>query len=203
MERPFAWLDLNALDTNIQFINNHLQDKKVRIATKSIRSIEVLKYISERLSSMSGYMTFTASETCYLLENGFDHLLIGYPVLEEQSVLTLFDYIKKGFDICFMVDDLDQAKWLNGYAERLNVQIEVCIDINLSVETPFIYFGTRRSSIKNIGDLKVLIDSLTSLKHLHITGVMGYEAQLAGVGDMQIQKWKRPVINYLQKSSRY
>lgn len=202
LERPFAWLDMQALDTNIKFINQRVRDKKVRIATKSIRSIQVLNYIYEKLENVSGFMTFTASETCYLLENGFDHLLIGYPVWEEHSVLPIFDYIKKGYDVCFMIDDVRQAKWLNALAKRENLEISICIDINLSIESSIIYFGTRRSSIKTIKVLKELLDSLQKLSHLQINGVMGYEAQLAGVGDVSIQKWKRPIIQQLQKRSR-
>lgn len=202
LERPFAWIDLNALDANIQYINCHVQKKKVRIATKSIRSIPLLKYVSEKLTNVSGFMTFTASETNYLLENGFDHLLIGYPVWEEQSVLKIFEYINKGYDICFMVDDIWQAKWLNTLASHSNVDVGICIDINLSIETPFIYFGTRRSSIKNVKDLMSLLGLLSNLTHLHIDGVMGYEAQIAGIGDIPIQKWKAPIIQHLQKKSR-
>ena len=202
VERPFAWVDMNALDANIRFINHHVKDKNVRIATKSIRSIPLLRYLNEKLSNVSGLMTFTASETCYLLENGFDHLLLGYPVLEEKSVLELYNYIKKGYDVCFMVDDIRQAKWLNTLAKRSNVSVGICIDINLSIELPFIYFGTRRSAITNLKDLTNLIELLKKQTHLHIEGVMGYEAQLAGVGDLPIQKWKRPVIQQLQKVSK-
>ncbi|MFJ8260889.1 alanine racemase [Rummeliibacillus sp. NPDC094406] len=202
VERPFAWVDMNALDANIRFINHHVKEKNVRIATKSIRSIPLLRYLNEKLSNVSGLMTFTASETCYLLENGFDHLLLGYPVLEEKSVLELYKYIKKGYDVCFMVDDIRQAKWLNELAKRSNVNVGICIDINLSIELPFIFFGTRRSAITNLKDLENLLELLKKQTHLHIEGVMGYEAQLAGVGDLPIQKWKRPVIQQLQKVSK-
>lgn len=202
IERPFAWIDLNAFDANIRFINHHIKDKNVRIATKSIRSIPLLKYLNEKLVNVSGFMTFTASETCYLLENGFDQLLIGYPVFEEQSVIEILHYIKKGYDVCFMVDDIRQAKWLNTLAKRLDVDVGICIDINLSFDLPLIYFGTKRSAIKSLQDLMDFLDLLKKQTHLHIEGVMGYEAQLAGIGDLPLQKWKRPVIQQLQNASK-
>ena len=37
IEHPYAWLDLNALDSNIQFVNSTCKTKPVRITTKSIR----------------------------------------------------------------------------------------------------------------------------------------------------------------------
>ena len=202
VERPFAWIDLNAFDANIRFINQHIKDKNVRIATKSIRSIPLLKYLNEKLLNVSGLMTFTASETCYLLENGFDQLLIGYPVMEEQSVIEILHYIKKGYAVCFMVDDIHQAKWLNNLAKRINVDVGICIDINLSFDLPWIYFGTRRSAIKSLKDLMTFLELLKKQTHLHIEGVMGYEAQIAGVGDLPLQKWKRPLIQQLQKASK-
>ena len=72
-EHPYAWLDLNALDANIRFINDSCKQKQVRIATKSIRSVEVLKYIEQNITHCAGFMTFTAAETVFLLNEGFDH----------------------------------------------------------------------------------------------------------------------------------
>lgn len=65
LERPFAWLDLDALDKNIKMVQEACGGKQIRIATKSIRSIEVLRYIQKKLVNVVGFMTFTATETLF------------------------------------------------------------------------------------------------------------------------------------------
>lgn len=39
--------------------------KPIRLATKSIRSVEVLRYIQHQLVNVVGFMTFTAAETIF------------------------------------------------------------------------------------------------------------------------------------------
>ena len=73
LERPFAWLDLDAFDANIDYVALKT-NKPIRIATKSVRFVQLLRYIADRLPNFVGYMTYTAAETVYLLEQGFDHL---------------------------------------------------------------------------------------------------------------------------------
>ncbi|MBK3495229.1 alanine racemase [Viridibacillus sp. YIM B01967] len=202
LECPFAWLDLNALDANIDFINQHANGKNIRIATKSIRSKSLLTYISSKLHSFSGWMTFTAEETLYLLEEGHDHFLIGYPVMEPKGGRELAKYVKEGKDITFMVDDVRHIQFLQDIASEYDTTLHICIDINLSMKTPFIYFGTRRSSLDSLESLANLLAQLTQFSNILVKGLMGYEAQIAGVGDKPFRKWQTPMIRFLKNSSK-
>jgi D-serine deaminase-like pyridoxal phosphate-dependent protein len=53
----------------------------------------------------------------------------------------------------------------------------------MSSTFPGIYFGVYRSAIKNATDLKKIINSSTSFSNVKWKGLMGYEAQIAGIGD--------------------
>lgn len=183
IERPFAWVDFDALQKNIVFVNEACGDKKIRIATKSIRSVALLKYIEKRLQNFAGFMTFTASESNYLLEQGLDYLLIGYPVYEKQAVSRLADWVKKGKSVTFMVDAVEQASLLNDIAAQEQVTLMICIDLNMSSDYRLLYFGTKRSPISDFTKLDQLLQALNHFKYLQISGVMGYDAQIAGVAD--------------------
>lgn len=202
IERPFAWIDLEQLDTNITTLSLLAKKKRVRIATKSIRSVGMMKYLEENMPYFNGWMTFTAKETVYLAGQGLDQFLIGYPVMEKESVTAACHWIAKGKSITFMVDDLHQAGWLNAIAESQEVVVSICIDINLSLPTPVIYFGTRRSSITDLEQLLLFVDQLKAMKNIKITGLMGYEAQIAGVGNAPNSAVKGFVIRKLQKHSK-
>ncbi|MEG0473112.1 MAG: alanine racemase [Solibacillus sp.] len=204
IERPFAWLDLDALEQNIAFVNEACGQKKVRIATKSIRSAPMLSYISKRMNHYAGFMTFTASETLFLLEEGLDDFLIGYPVYEKQAILSLAQWVKNGKSITFMVDALEQADLLNTIAQEAGIVFEICIDINVSTDFQVLYFGSKRSPIANFQALNELTDQLQALKSLTVSGVMGYDAQIAGVADhsSQLFGFQSTVIRTLKKQSK-
>lgn len=200
--RPFAFLDLKHLDENILFVKEHLGDKHIRIATKSIRSVEVLNYIAQSFPTNSGWMTFSAKEILFLAKKGFDHFLMGYPILEREDVEQLIPFIREGKEIVWMVDSIETWEWLQKIGEENDIILLICLDINVSTSFPFIYFGTKRSPLMEENALKDLLEKGIKHKHTTVVGLMGYEAQIAGVGDKPHEKWKRGIIPLLKKSSR-
>lgn len=203
LEHPFAWLDLDALNHNIDFVNSSCGDKQVRIATKSIRSVEALQLIAKRLHHFAGYMTFTASEALFLFEKGLDQLLIGYPVYEELAITKLVEWVKKGKSLTFMVDHVQQATLLNTIARKASVTLDICVDINVSTDFKVLYFGSKRSPITDFAKLNDLLKQLKTLPYINITGVMAYDAQIAGVADKTPNYFgaKGALIRTLKKQS--
>lgn len=199
LTRPFACVDLVALDRNIAFVNKEAKGKGIRIATKSVRSTGLLHYIAERLDNHSGFMTFDLGETFYLLDQGLDDLLLGYPQMEESLIEKLIPFIKEGRTVVFMVDCLKQLAFLETIGKKNNVVLDVCIDINLSTDFKVVYFGTKRSSLHTAADVENLLIAIASFTHTKMTGVMGYEAQIAGVTDRPTAKWQTPMVKILKR----
>ncbi|KAA0965731.1 amino acid deaminase/aldolase [Sporosarcina sp. ANT_H38] len=202
LTRPFACIDLEALDRNIAFVNKSSGKKGVRIATKSVRSVELLQYIGQRLDSPAGWMTFDLRETLFLLEKGFNDLLLGYPQFEEHALMHLIPFIREGRTVIFMVDRIEQWEWLESIAKQNEVLLEICIDINVSSNFKILYFGTNRSSLKSIAKLKSLLEAGSLFTHTPITGLMGYEAQIAGVADIPVARWQSALVKPLKRLSR-
>lgn len=202
LARPFACIDLDALDRNIAFVNQTSGNKDVRIATKSVRSVELLRYIAERINNPAGWMTFDLWETLFLLEQGFDDLLLGYPQYDEQPVERIIPFIREGRTVIFMVDRLEQWQWLNAIGAKHDIVFEVCLDLNMSTDFKVLYFGTKRSSLRTTRDVEQLLIDGRSFTHTSITGVMGYEAQLAGVADIPVVSWQQLMIKQLKKLTR-
>lgn len=202
LERPFAWIDLDVLDANISYILKQSGTKRIRIATKSVRSVPLLSYIRSQLPNFAGWMTFTAAESVFLLEQGFDDILIGYPVYEEKLVRKLLAFTSIGKRVTFMVDRYEHIVFLERLAQETREKVRVCIDLNVSNDFRIVYFGTRRSSLNSLKSLDDFIKALQKAPHIIVDGVMGYEAQLAGVGDVPANLIKGMVIRQLQKLAK-
>lgn len=202
IERPFAWIDFDALDKNIATVRNDCGEKNIRIATKSIRSVEILRYLSDNLPNAVGYMTFTAAETLFLLQQHFDDVLLGYPVMEEESVRQLLHFVKEGKTVTFMVDKEEHVTFLARLAQELGVRVQVCIDINVSNDFKLLYFGTKRSSLYSLETLTPFLKFLAQQPYIEVVGAMGYEAQIAGVGNRPVNAIKGRIIDAMQQQAK-
>ena len=76
-----------------------------------------------------------------------------------------------------MIDSSLHLDLLSAYRE-----LRICIDLDMSLRLPILNFGVFRSSLKKVNELKFLSKEINRSPH-HLVGLMGYEAQIAGVSD--------------------
>lgn len=186
---PLAYIDLDLLDMNIVTIKKRSGKSPVRIASKSVRCSYMLRYILESGPLFRGIMSFSGSEAVFLSQSGFDDLLVAYPVVNRGEIAQICGELKKGRYINLMADRPEHLAMLEKEAEKQGVVIPVCIDIDLSVDFPGLHFGVWRSAIRSTENLEDLLKTIKGLKNVRLDGVMGYEAQIAGVADRIPGQW--------------
>src|SRR5699024_10294154 len=77
------------------------------------------------------------------------------------------------------------------------------LDIDLSTKHYGIHFGVYRSSIRTPKQFTSVLQCVKQKKRIVLDGIMGYEAQLAGVPDKDPeQKIKSSVIRHLKRKSK-
>src|SRR3972149_10327244 len=115
---PFAFVDLDLFYENIKHIVLRANKKKVRIASKSVRSLAMLKKIFAKDPIFQGIMCFTVPEAIYLSQQGFDDLLVAYPCMQEKYIADVCSEIKKGKTIVLMVDSSEHVIRTNEIAGK-------------------------------------------------------------------------------------
>lgn len=199
---PALILDLDALDANCHEIARQANGKSIRIATKSIRSASVLNRILQADPAFNGLMCFTAKEAIYLIQKGFDNILLGYPSWDEQSERQIARYNQEGKKVIMMIDSPDQARRLNDIAERAEGKFYVCIDADMSTRFGPLHFGVRRSPLDSPDKVLYTARSIRSNPRIELIGIMGYEAQIAGVCDNAPSQYLRnKAIRLLKRRS--
>lgn len=200
---PALLLDLDAFDDNCRQIADKANGKKIRIATKSIRSVGVLRRILESDSVFQGLMCYSSKEAVFLANKGFNNILIGYPCTDKESLKEISLLTANGHAIICMADCDEHIELLEAVAEETNGKFSVCIDVDMSTKFPFLHFGVRRSPLQSGSDVVHLAHKIKNSKHVELKGIMGYEAQIAGVGDdVPNQNFKNRFIAFLKKKSR-
>lgn len=199
---PALLLDLQAFDDNCQRIASKANGKKIRIATKSIRSVGVLERILQSDSTYQGFMCFSPREAVFLANKGFDDILLGYPCWDIDALKEIATLTAGGKTIICMVDAPEHIDLLEMLASETNGKFFVCIDVDMSSTFPMLYFGVRRSPLKDAESVLTLAHKIKQSSRVELKGMMGYEAQIAGVGDnVPAQNMKNKLINMLKKKS--
>lgn len=200
---PLAFIDMDLLDENIRRVKTLAHEKNIRVASKSIRCEYILHYILGQGTPFRGLMTYHPKETLRLSLSGFDDLLIGYPTLQKNWIEKLADEIAAGKQIRFMADSEAHLAVLNAVAGTKGIRIPVCMDVDMSVRFPGLYFGVYRSPLKTTSDVSAFLKKAAAMPHITVDAMMGYEAQVAGVGDrIPGAGLKNGIVRWLKKRSQ-
>lgn len=199
---PFAYLDLDLFEDNIRQIASQTGGKRIRVASKSLRCVAAIRRVLQADACFQGIMCFTAREAVYLAGLGFTDLLIGYPTWQSDDLGLVARATAEGAQITLMIDSIAHIDQIERVAEQYSLRLPVCLDIDMSINFPGIYFGVRRSPLRTSDDVRPLIERLKHSEHVRLDGVMGYEAQIAGLGDhVAGQTIKNAAVPQLKKRS--
>lgn len=181
-DAPVAVLDLHALSANAHTLLHRAHGKPVRIASKSVRSTAVLEALLAT-KGFAGVMAFTLPEAIMLVEAGItEDVLVAYPTTAGQALQQLLGSPALLETITLMVDHPDQLRLI----QRAGVgttPVRVCLDMDMSLRAGPLHVGARRSPIHTPAQLIAAAQYVTSSPSFRLVGLMGYEAQIAGVTD--------------------
>ncbi len=199
---PFAFVDLDALDENIRQIAARARGKRVRLASKSLRCVAMLRRILAADACFQGIMSYAAREAVYLASQGFDDLLLGYPCWHREDIAEVAQATLGGAHITLMVDSAAHVEQIEAVASEYGVRLPLCLDMDMSLDVPGLHFGVWRSPLRAVEQARPLIERIARSEHVWLDGVMGYEAQIAGVGDAYpAQAAKNALVRQLKRRS--
>jgi len=180
---PAGIVDLDAVDTNLARLVQPIRaaGKALRIATKSIRCPDLIDYIAKR-SGAIGLMTYSAAETAMLAARGHRDLLLAYPTLQ-ASDLDAIATANRTATAAIVIDCFEHLDPLAAAAARAATSVPVVIDVDMSYRPldrgP--HLGVRRSPLRSAAEVVALAELIKPPLRFH--GLLGYEAQIAGLGD--------------------
>lgn len=186
---PAVVVDLNAFDRNVAYFASVLKEAghghHLRLATKSVRVPELIARVLAHGPPYRGLMCYAAEEAVFLAEQGFDDLLIAYPTRQASDLRLLRDAHLRGKRIRLMVDSVAGAEVVADAMKGVDPPFPVTLDVDMSLRLfgGRVHLGVRRSPVRTARDVLEFFEKVTSLPGVMPVGVMGYEAQVAGLGD--------------------
>ena len=206
VEAPFAFVDFDAMWANSDAMLTRAGGKPIRVASKSIRCRALLERILARDERYAGLMTFTLPETLWLAEAGFENLLLAYPTTNTEALgeLALRSVANPAGAPIVMVDCVEHLETIESVLGPGAAPMRVCIDLDGSW-WPLggrIRVGTKRSPVHTVEQAVALAQEIALRPQLELAGLMSYEGQIAGVGDLPPgRRLRGAAIRWMQRRS--
>ncbi|MDN3578636.1 alanine racemase [Chitinimonas viridis] len=180
---PCALIDLDAFDRNLAAMAARAGGKPIRVASKSLRVPALLKRALAFGPAYAGLLCYSVAEAVALAEQGLDDMLVAYPTCQPQALTRLARAVAAGHRIVAMADCEAHLVALQAAAEQAGTRLQIAFDLDMSLDLPGLHFGVYRSPLDTPAKLLALHASLARHARLQLVGLMGYEAQIAGVGE--------------------
>lgn len=187
---PCAVVDLATFDRNASLMASRVTAPGVtlRVATKSLRVPELIGRAQRSLGPRArGLMTYSAAETRWLADHGFDDFVLAYPVSQPHEVRHLGALADQGKTVRVMVDSEQHLELLARHLPGTSTAspastLSLCLDVDASLRLfgDRVHLGVRRSPLHDPRAAVALADKARELG-LQLTAVMSYEAQVAGL----------------------
>ena len=199
---PAAFVDLDALDANLAGLRARAGTLPIRLVTKSVRSVAILRRVLASGAPLRGLMCYSPAEAAWLASLGFDDLLVAYPSVEPADLRAVAAQVRAGRTIALMVDSDAQVQRIAAIARDEGVVLPLAIDLDMSSDFPGLHFGVFRSPVDGPAAALALAAEIARHASLRLDGLMGYESQIAGLMDeVPGQGAKNAVIRLLKRRS--
>ncbi|MDV6010895.1 alanine racemase [Haloechinothrix sp. LS1_15] len=201
---PLAVVDLDAFDANLDSLAGRAAGLPIRLASKSLRC----RYLLERAlgsAAVRGVLCYSLAEALWLSRAGVsEDLVVGYPTADEHALATLAADQAARERVTLMVDS---AAHLDAVEDALRSApegpaVRVCLELDVSWRPlPGLHIGARRSPVFTARQAAELARTVVRRGAFRLTGLMGYEAQIAGVGDAAGNPVRAGAIRLMQRMS--
>lgn len=187
LEAPFAVVDLAALRANAADMVRRAGGTPIRLASKSVRC-RALIADTLALDGFRGILAFTLPEALWLVEcRASDDIVVAYPTADRDSIAKLASQQAAAMAITLTVDSIDHLDWIARAVAMVTdphpVKVAIDIDAGFQAFGGRLRAGARRSPIRTPGQAATLAQVIKARPSLRLTGLLAYEAQIAGVGD--------------------
>jgi D-serine deaminase-like pyridoxal phosphate-dependent protein len=206
LDPPFAVVDLDALDANADGLVRRAGGKPVRVASKSVRSRDVLRRVLAR-PGFAGVLAYSLPEALWL-SGGADpvsrDVVVGYPSVDRAALRQLASDESAADAVTLMVDSTDQLDLIDAVVppeQRPAVRICLDVDASLRLGGGRLHVGVRRSPVHSVDDAAELARTVVGRRGFRLVGVMAYEAQIAGVQDDAPGRLRTLAVRRMQAAS--
>ena len=187
LDPPFAVVDVAAFDSNARDLVRRAGGLPIRVVSKSLRC----RHLVERALAQPGYrgiMCYSLAEALWLHSAGLsDDLLVAYPTVDRGALRALAANAAARQHITVTVDSAAHLDFIDATLGEGHPEIRVCLELDVSWrplgDRAAVQIGTWRSPLREPAQAALVAEAILARPGFVLVGVLGYEGQIAGLGD--------------------
>ncbi|WP_395638334.1 alanine racemase [Pseudolysinimonas sp.] len=198
LDAPVGVISVEALASNAHDLLDRAAGLPIRVASKSVRVRGVLDAVLA-LPGYSGILAYSLDEALWLAED-HDDIVLGYPTADRGALARLAADERLASRVTLMIDDLAQLDLVDAVvAPAKRAVIRVAIELDMSYRSRVLgHVGVYRSPVHRPSAAEALAEAVIARRGFRLVGMMGYEAQIAGVTNAGPRK---AAIRAMQRAS--
>jgi D-serine deaminase-like pyridoxal phosphate-dependent protein len=187
LDPPFAVVDLAAFDSNALDLVRRAGGLPIRVVTKSLRCRNLIERVLAR-PGYRGIMSYSLAEALWLHASGTsEDVLVAYPTADRAALRALAADEAARAHITVTIDSAAHLDYIDAVLGRDHPAVRVCVDLDMSWRPlaygPTVQVGTWRSPLRTPAEASVFAEAVLKRPGFSLVGVLGYEGQIAGLGD--------------------
>jgi D-serine deaminase-like pyridoxal phosphate-dependent protein len=187
LDPPFAVVDLAAFDANAQDLVRRAGGVPIRVVSKSLRCRALIERVLAR-PGYRGVMSYSLAEALWLHASGTtDDLLVAYPTADRAALRALAADDAARQHITLTIDSAGHLDFIDATLGAGHPAVRVCLDLDMSWRPlpygPVVHVGTWRSPLRTPAEAALFAETVVRRPGFSLVGVLGYEGQVAGLGD--------------------
>ncbi|MCU1598669.1 MAG: alanine racemase [Glaciihabitans sp.] len=201
LDTPYGAISLQALAHNAFAMLDRAAGKPIRVASKSVRVREITRAVLE-LPGYAGVLAYTLPEALWLAETIRD-VVVAYPTADRAALNALATSDKLSGRVTIMVDSVAQLDLVDAVlAPNKRESIRVAIELDSSWDAPLLgHAGVFRSPVHSPSAARALAETVVSRPGFTLVGMMGYEAQIAGLANKPASSARGVAVRWIQRRS--
>ncbi|MCL2585884.1 MAG: amino acid deaminase/aldolase [Streptosporangiales bacterium] len=185
LDPPFAVVDLDAFDANARDLVRRGNGVPIRVVTKSLRCRHLIERVLKR-PGYRGIMCYSLPEALWLHETGVsDDILVAYPTANQTALRALAADPRAREHITITVDSTAHLDFVDETLgdDHPDIRLSLELDVSWRPLSCLPPVGTLRSPLHEPAQAAQFAEEVLKRPGFRLVGVMGYEGQIAGLGD--------------------
>jgi len=209
LDPPYGVISLPALAHNAFDMLDRANGTPIRVASKSVRVRPLIDAVLA-LPGYAGVLAYTLAEANWLATTSghgeaIADVVVAYPTADRAALRELATSPELAARVTIMVDSSDQLDYVDAVIPPdRRESIRVCLELDASYITPlFGHIGVFRSPIHTAEAARAFAAVIASRPGFTLVGMMGYEAQIAGlVNNPAGNPLRGRAVTFLQSRSK-
>lgn len=206
LETPVGVISLPALAYNAftmldRAAAHSTPPKPIRVASKSVRVRGVIEAVLA-VPGYAGVLAYTLPEALWLATTIPD-VVVGYPTADTEALKTLGTNAKLNSRVTIMIDSVAHLDLVDAaIAPNKRKPIRVAIELDASWDSALLgHTGVFRSPVHTPEAARALAEIVVSRPGFTLVGMMGYEAQIAGLANKPSSRLRGVAVRAIQRRS--